>query len=323
MNSTACPSCKVAIKYKDEFAGRKMRCPRCKTVFTLPAAKPARVPAVAQVADLEEVSPPPRRPSKPVRVAAPSPAGKSAKATAAPPAGKPAKGVAPAPAHKSAKVTAPAPAGKSAKVADPIPDELDSRPEEDLDALLAAAQEKQEATAYDEMGSTDETPALPKKGSGKGVGDLAETEEFIAVRDEEEAVIDMIDESLAPAKNKRKKPAADEDLFPDTEEEQAAPVSDPGEIEFPDVDEEELPAPRGKKGKPVVVEEEEEVESPPAIEQEEEAPSRKPVRPTPPPKSPQKKKGGGSGLLLMVLVFVLAVAVGLGGYYLILISSGG
>lgn len=286
MNSTTCPSCKVAVKYKDEFAGRKMRCPRCQAIFALPTVKLARVRTAARQENLEKGSIPLPPPSKPGKTAAPSRAGQAAKAPSS------------ASARGPAKVSAPVFVGKAAPAADLIPDDLDSRPEEDLDALLATAQLEKEAAEYDRLGATDETPALPDARRKKGSADAAETEEFPAIREEEEAVIDIIDESLAPAKNKGKEPPQG-DEFPDIEEEEAqASVSD--------------------------VQQEEEIESPSTLEQEEEEPPRKPVRPPLPATPPKKQKGGGNGnLLLMVLVFVVSVAVGLGGYYLILISSGG
>jgi predicted Zn finger-like uncharacterized protein len=36
-----CPSCRASIRVQDEHAGRRGRCPRCKTVFTVPAQAPS------------------------------------------------------------------------------------------------------------------------------------------------------------------------------------------------------------------------------------------------------------------------------------------
>jgi transcription elongation factor Elf1 len=37
----SCPSCECKIKVKDEFAGRKIKCPRCSTIFAVPKPEEA------------------------------------------------------------------------------------------------------------------------------------------------------------------------------------------------------------------------------------------------------------------------------------------
>jgi len=46
----SCPSCGKTLNVKDEFAGKKARCPGCKEVLTVPYAPEAAGPAAAQPA---------------------------------------------------------------------------------------------------------------------------------------------------------------------------------------------------------------------------------------------------------------------------------
>lgn len=43
----SCPTCGKVLNVKDEFAGKKARCPSCKEVLTVPYATEAAAPAAA------------------------------------------------------------------------------------------------------------------------------------------------------------------------------------------------------------------------------------------------------------------------------------
>lgn len=45
----SCPGCQVAMKLPDSLAGKKVRCPRCRTSFVVPAAAPPQKPATQLV----------------------------------------------------------------------------------------------------------------------------------------------------------------------------------------------------------------------------------------------------------------------------------
>src|SRR5262245_21940551 len=58
-----CSACGSLIKIGDEFAGRKVRCPRCQAVMQAPAASPPPPAAVATaIAEITEVEPLPETP---------------------------------------------------------------------------------------------------------------------------------------------------------------------------------------------------------------------------------------------------------------------
>lgn len=60
--SLRCTGCRVLMKLRDELAGKKVRCPRCKTVLRVPAAEQEDlVEAVVEKKRVEE--PPPRKPT--------------------------------------------------------------------------------------------------------------------------------------------------------------------------------------------------------------------------------------------------------------------
>jgi predicted Zn finger-like uncharacterized protein len=62
----SCPSCSARFNAKDEWAGRKAKCPKCGTVLTVPAAGPADAPA-------PPAAPKPSPSPKPPAAATPAP----------------------------------------------------------------------------------------------------------------------------------------------------------------------------------------------------------------------------------------------------------
>jgi Bacterial pre-peptidase C-terminal domain len=59
-----CPGCGGAVQARDEFAGRKVKCPKCAAVIALPEALP-EPEAIRDAAPLPVASPEPRRESRP------------------------------------------------------------------------------------------------------------------------------------------------------------------------------------------------------------------------------------------------------------------
>lgn len=59
-----CPGCGGAVQARDEFAGRKVKCPKCAAVISLPEALP-EAEAIREAAPLPVASPEPRRESRP------------------------------------------------------------------------------------------------------------------------------------------------------------------------------------------------------------------------------------------------------------------
>ena len=45
-NITTCPNCQKKLKINDEFAGRNVACPKCRTEITIPAVKPVQTNTV-------------------------------------------------------------------------------------------------------------------------------------------------------------------------------------------------------------------------------------------------------------------------------------
>src|SRR5262245_62250542 len=64
---TSCPGCQAAMKLSDTLAGKKVRCPRCKTSFVVPAAgaEPAAAPSPPRAAEPARSKPaaPPQKPA--------------------------------------------------------------------------------------------------------------------------------------------------------------------------------------------------------------------------------------------------------------------
>ena len=69
MHRTNCPHCAVPVSYRHEMAGKPGCCPKCKTAFTIPAAKPEQpwyaeaaaqaTPATPAPVPVAQVAPPP------------------------------------------------------------------------------------------------------------------------------------------------------------------------------------------------------------------------------------------------------------------------
>lgn len=53
---TTCPGCKTELRIREEYVGKKLKCPRCSEVLTVPAAKAE--PVVEQVFDAQVIDPP-------------------------------------------------------------------------------------------------------------------------------------------------------------------------------------------------------------------------------------------------------------------------
>ena len=53
---TTCPGCKTELRIREEYVGKKLKCPRCSEVLTVPA--PRAEPVVEQVFDAQVIKPP-------------------------------------------------------------------------------------------------------------------------------------------------------------------------------------------------------------------------------------------------------------------------
>ena len=97
MIEATCPSCGASFKAKDEYAGKRVKCPRCKEPFAFPEASTAQAPrAPAKAAPAAPTrKPAPVAPKAPARATAPTaPAAAAGRATGAAPATRGSEGAA-------------------------------------------------------------------------------------------------------------------------------------------------------------------------------------------------------------------------------------
>ncbi|HTU21067.1 MAG TPA: hypothetical protein VMG10_23645 [Gemmataceae bacterium] len=63
----SCPGCQTPLRLRDDMAGKKIKCPRCATVVTVPGEEPVTVEAVSASDEITAEPPAPKARSKAAR----------------------------------------------------------------------------------------------------------------------------------------------------------------------------------------------------------------------------------------------------------------